>query len=69
MKSVIYFSLTFEKEYGVSLLATWMVNIVDVTVSFDFLTSSIPHTFQRYIQVAKVLLQLPYILNVIAYID
>lgn len=68
-KSVIKFSVSFEKEHNVSFLNARMVDIVEETFLSDFLTSKDPQIYQRYIRVGKFLCQRPMNFNTIEYIE
>lgn len=52
-KSVINFSVAFEKNHAVSIIAAGMVTIVEDIVLSDFLTGNILRTYQRYISMTK----------------
>lgn len=51
------FSTAFEKGQRVSILAVWMVKIIEVMVSIDFQSGNTPPSYHLYIWVAKFLLQ------------
>lgn len=65
VNSVMIFSASFEEDHGESFLAAGMVDFVEHMVFPDLLSGNSPQKYQRYMRVAKLLLQFPNIPNII----